>query len=155
MKGEHPKFESGERAEHLRHAAECAACREKLLDGRPERIFMLLGSESPPADKLELLTAEIGRRIESESSFHGFRQRMRTLLPVAASIMLAGLLGIYSTINRVQTPLGRAAAVEPYLEASSPSEGIELISSPGDAQVMEFTVGETQIVMIFDEALDI
>jgi hypothetical protein len=39
--------------------------------------------------------------------------------------------------------------------APAPSDGIELISSPGDAQVMEFTVGETQIVMIFDEAMDI
>jgi hypothetical protein len=155
MKGEHPRFESGERAEHLRHAADCAACREKLLDGRSERIFMLLGSESPPADKLDRLAAEVERRIEGEGSLHRFRQRMRALVPVAASIILAGLLGIYTTINRVQSPLGMAAAVEPYLEASAPSEGIELISSPGDAQVMEFTVGDTQILMIFDEALDI
>jgi hypothetical protein len=155
MSCEHPKFESGERAEHLRHAGECAACREKLLDGRPERIFMLLGSESPPADRLDLLTAEVMRRIEGESSFHGFGQRIRALVPVAASIILAGLFGIYTTINRVQSPLGMAAAAEPYLEASAPAEGIELISSPGDAQVMEFTVGETQVVMIFDEALDI
>ena len=145
----------GTREGRLRHATTCASCQQELLAGRSEKLFSFLALESPPAEQLERMTAEVMGRIETESSSHGFMQRMKALLPAAASIVLAGMFGIYTTIDRVQPQIGMAAAVEPYLEASAPSEGIELISSPGDAQVMEFTVGETQVVMIFDEALDI
>jgi len=159
LRGEHPTFECGERKQHLRHAVGCAACREKLLGGRPERLFMLLASEAPPADELDRLTAEVMRQVEGAGALRGFRMRVRALVPVAASIVLAGFFGIYTTLNRVQSPLaqrGQAPSVHARdLSPSVAAEGIDLISSPGDAQVMEFTVGETQVVMIFDEALDI
>ena len=149
MSDRHPTFESGEREQHLRHARECAACREKLLAGRPERLFMLLASEEQPAERLERLTADVMRQIEREQTGRRMRPRLRALVPVAASVALAGFFGIYTTLQQ------DGAQTLPVLEASAPSEGIELISSPGEAQVMEFTVGETQVVMIFDEAMDI
>ena len=36
-----------------------------------------------------------------------------------------------------------------------PVRGIELLSSPGDAEVVDFAIGDAQVVMIFDEELDI
>ena len=37
----------------------------------------------------------------------------------------------------------------------APERGLELISSPGEAEVVDFALGDTQVVMIFDKALDI
>ena len=36
------------------------------------------------------------------------------------------------------------------------AQGVELVASPGDeARVVDLTIGETRVVMIFDEALDL
>jgi len=40
-------------------------------------------------------------------------------------------------------------------ERALPAAGVELLSSPGAARVVDLTVGETQVVMIFDEGLDL
>jgi hypothetical protein len=37
----------------------------------------------------------------------------------------------------------------------TPGAQVVLLDSPGEAQVMDLTVGETQIVMIFDREFDI
>jgi hypothetical protein len=142
------------RLERLQHARDCAGCRERLLSGRPERLFALLALEAPPAAGLERMTSGVMQRIAGESAGRRRRLHLKALVPAAASLILAGLFGIYTTLQSVGMPSG-PLALEPFFEAGAPSDGIELISSPGQAQVMEFTVGETQIVMIFDEALDI
>lgn len=141
------------RDERLRHAQDCAACRKELFGDSPERLFSLLALGEAPAADLDRLTSGVMQRIEDEAAGRR-RLHLRAIVPVAASLLLAGLLGIYTTLQRIE-PAPGLAALEPFLEASAPSGGIELISSPGDAQVMEFAVGETQVVMIFDESLDI
>lgn len=141
------------RDERLRHAQDCAACREELFGDNPERLFAMLALGKAPAVDLDRLTGGVMQRIEDDSADRR-RLHLRAIVPVAASLLLAGLLGIYTTLQRTESSPG-LATLEPFLEASAPSDGIELISSPGEAQVMEFTVGGTQIVMIFDESLDI
>jgi len=141
------------RDERLRHAKDCASCREELFSDRPERLFSLLALGTAPAADLDRLTSGVMRRIEGERAGHR-RLHLRAFVPVAASLLLAGLFGIYATLQRIEPSPG-LAALDPFLEASAPSDGIELISSPGEAQVMEFTVGGTQVVMIFDESFDI
>jgi hypothetical protein len=142
------------RDERLRHTKDCSACRAQLFGGQPEQLFSLLALDAPPTAALEQLTSGVMQRIEGESAIRRRRLRLRALIPVAASVLLAAFFGIYATLQNMQAPSGMAALV-PFLEASAPSDGIELISSPGEAQVMEFTVGETQVVMIFDEAMNI
>jgi hypothetical protein len=142
------------RAERLRHASECAACRKEQFGSRPDKLFSLLALESPAEDALDRLSAGIMSRIERESAGRRRRLQLRSIFPVAASFVLAGFFGIYTTLQQTGTPLAMAP-MEPFLEASAPNDAIELISTPGEAQVMEFNVGETQVVMIFDEAMDI
>jgi hypothetical protein len=149
-----PDLKDGSREERLRHAAESAECREAMFGRRPERLFSLLALETAPEDELDSLSAAVMRRIEGQGAGRRRRLWLRRLLPVAASIVLAGFFSIYTTLQEIESPPG-ITMLEPFLEAKVPSDGIELISSPGEAQVMEFTVGETQIVMIFDEAMDI
>ena len=39
--------------------------------------------------------------------------------------------------------------------STEPVRGVELIDSPGTGRLVNLSVGETRVVMIFDEALDI
>jgi hypothetical protein len=133
------------RGDALRHAAECPRCREALAASDPSRLFALLALDPLDGAALDSLSDNVMRQVEG-------RHMLRSLASVAASLLLAGIFGVYMMGNRGAGP---TAALEPSPATPVASEGIELISSPGDAQVMEFTVGETQIVMIFDEAMDI
>jgi hypothetical protein len=140
------------RDDALRHAAGCTRCRERLAASDPSRLFALLALESPDGAALERLSESVMQQVEERRSAPQYGGLLRRLAPVAASLLLAGTFGIYMT---GENDSGQTASLAPRPVAPAPSNGIELISSPGDAQVMEFTVGETQIVMIFDEAMDI
>jgi hypothetical protein len=96
---------------------------------------------------------------------------------VAAALLLAGFFGGYllapgspvpperiaSTPGQAGPVLaGRQAPVEIVDPAAAlerfdrePVTGVELLDSPGSGQLVNVSVGETQVVMIFDEALDI
>ena len=50
-------------------------------------------------------------------------------------------------MERVDRPTAGAEVV--------PAGMTELLDSPGEAEVLEISVGETRLTMIFDEALDI
>jgi hypothetical protein len=138
-------LEGRARDDVLRHASACARCRELLIADDPSRLFAMLALERPSGEALKTLSEKVMLQV-------GEPRKLRSFAAVAASLLLAGIFGIYMMGNRVSGP---TAALEPMPELPVISDGIELISSPGDAQVMEFTVGQTQIVMIFDEAMDI
>lgn len=138
-------LEGGARDDALRHAVRCPRCREALVADDPSRLFALLALEPPAEETLERVSDNVMRQV-------GEPRVLRSLASVAASLLLAGIFGVYMMGNRGAGP---TASLQPSPEVPVASDGIELISSPGDAQVMEFTVGETQIVMIFDEAMDI
>ncbi len=55
---------------------------------------------------------------------------------------------------RAEDTAPRRLAVQPA-EREFPGGAFEILSSPGEAQVLDLSVGETQIVMIFDEELEI
>jgi anti-sigma factor RsiW len=138
-------LEGKAREDVLRHAARCSRCREALIAEDQARLFGMLALESPSDEALERVSENVMRQV-------GEPRVLRQLASVAASLLLAGIFGVYMMGNRGSGP---TASLETALEAPVVSDSIELIASPGEAQVMEFTVGETQIVMIFDEAMDI
>ncbi len=145
-------LEGRAREDALRHAAGCPRCREALTADDPSRLFALLAIESPSGELLESFSAKVMRQVEEQAAETGYGNLLRSLASVAASLLLAGIFGVYMMVDRGAGP---TASSQPWQIAPAASDGIELISSPGEAQVMEFTVGETQIVMIFDEAMDI
>ena len=151
---------SWRRLELLRHLRGCAACRAALAAREPSRLFALLALQAPPAAQLDRLSRRVAEAISEPPAGRLAGLRGFGFASLAASLVLAGVVGSYLWMHE---PVGSAPAlpVEPArVEAvpsveSEPSMMIELLSSPGTAQVLDLSVGETQLIMIFDEALDI
>lgn len=149
------------RHEVLQHVERCPSCRAELMASDPSRLFSLLALEPVPRQALETLSARVRTEIERHEG-RGARGRGWSVAgSLAASLLLAGLFTGYLATRPalpVLVPGGPATDVVDVelLHGRTPRPGgIELISSPGEAQVLELSVGETQVVMIFDEELDI
>ncbi len=155
------------RREVLLHAETCAACRESLTRHDPTAIFALLSLTPIPEFSLARLGREIDSAIDNAPPAQGFGWRV--VASVAASLLLAVFFGyqalqvepvrIAETADTVAgPPVGSEAASRGILLpvlGSAPERGLELISSPGEAEVVDFSLGDTHVVMIFDKALDI
>jgi hypothetical protein len=151
----------------LRHVDTCDACRASLLEIDPSRIFALLSLDTPPAAALDRLSARVEAAIDAETAVRPARRPLYAALSVAAAVLLAVLFGGY-LLERDAAPVApQTAAVSPDTELSDttaaaierfdrePVTGVELLDSPSSGQLVNVSVGETQITMIFDEALDI
>jgi len=156
---EDAELPAAERSRLLEHLQSCPRCRAEVAASDPTRLFTLLGDQPVPAGVLERVSTGAAAAIAVE------RQR-RTIRPwamgaVAASVLVAGVFGAYLS-NRpgVEPPAPipvKSALSEPKTaaEVSIPAGMIEVLESPGDADVVEMSVGDVQVVMIFDEALEI
>jgi hypothetical protein len=161
----------------LRHVATCDACRARFLAQDPSRLFALLALESPPVEALDRLSARLRGTLDRVPAAAPARGRLYAALSVAAALLLAVLFGGYLlgpgspvTPERVASTPGQeepvlaerqdpgeivdpAAALERF--DREPVTGVELLDSPGSGQLVNVSVGEAQVAMIFDEALDI
>ena len=145
-------LDRGERQSALRHASVCTECRERLLAGDPTRSFALLGLDAMPADRLEALSASVARRISEPRPV----RRPRTgWAAVAAAVVLGAMLGTYLVWRDLSVPRDEVAASPRLEEAPSGIGRVELLESPGQAELLDLQLGDTQVVMIFDRELDI
>jgi hypothetical protein len=149
------ELEAEDRGKLLRHVAGCAGCREQFLAADPSRAFALLSLAPVPEEALDRLSSRIDERIVPA-------RRTYRYASLAASLLLAALLGGYVLTRPAIPPVAGLATpsvdfveIEAAAESESPAGSIQLISSPGTAQVLDLTVGETQVVMILDAAMDI
>jgi hypothetical protein len=142
-----------DRGELLGHLARCARCRAELAADDPSRLFALLTLSEPPPGTLERLSREVRRRTAA-SAVPRRRHWRAAGGAMAASLALAAALGGF--LWRSTPPVGRALA-EAWPAAAveaKPVTTIEL-SQPPSAQMLDLSIGETQVILIFDEALDI
>jgi hypothetical protein len=133
------------RAAAVEHVTECADCRDRLCASDPTRAFALLATLPVPAAALDRLSADLDRaldRLDRRSS------PRRAWASIAASIVLAlALVGLIGD---------RPGAPTPAIERTAVEYGrVDLLSSPGEAQVVDLRVGGTQVVMIFDKDLEL
>lgn len=149
------ELEGDERDSLLRHVTGCAGCRERFLAPDPSRAFALLCLAAVPEEALERLSRRIDEAIRPAHWTYRYAS-------VAASLLLAAVLGGYLLTRPATAPVASLAGpriefVEagPAIESETAAGSIELVSSPGNAQVLDLTVGETQVVMILDAAMDI
>jgi hypothetical protein len=143
--------ERDERTQRLERL--CRSADERARLGDPSRLFSLLALDRPP----EHVRARLERRLEQGL---GSRRRARRARfgSLAASIALAAVLGGY-----LATRPGPAGSGSPGIAAhalaaaeAAAAPAVELLASPGStAQLLDLAVGETHVVMIFDEALDL
>ena len=151
-------LERSRRQALLAHLEGCAACRTELAAADPSLLFALLATEPVPADVLEQVSERTAASIAAERA-------PRRAVPgwawgaLAASILLAGMFVTYVNRPAVDAPLPLpelASAQSPAPQpAAIPAGMIEVLKTPGEADVVEMTVGDVEVVMIFDEELGI
>ena len=151
------------RRELLEHVRDCADCRATVLAEEPSRLFALLTLDAVPPEILDRLS----RRLDERPAAPRRPGRpLAAVLSLAASIVLAGFLGSYLLSHPPQeiTALAVPPTADPVWVSSRPAQpqsarqagpvhGVELLSSPGAGKLVNLSVGETRVVMIFDEAL--
>jgi hypothetical protein len=141
-----------ERDAVLLHVASCASCRAIWSEADPARLFALLGAESVPVAALDRLTVRLNDDLAAQpASFAGQRFGWASL---AASFLLAVAIGGY-LISRPDIGIATAVPVATVAQEDEFAGSRIEVMTPADADVYDLTVGDTQIVMIFDERLDI
>ena len=147
-------LEDVERREVLGHVAVCGSCRAVWVEADPSRLFALLEADAVPTAALDRLTERVNEEIDAVATTSIRRRPGLGWASLAASVMLAAAVGGY-LVSRpdVVGPANVAEAVAIQQDRFAGS-GIEVMT-PADADVFDLTVGDTRIVMIFDERLDI
>lgn len=134
------------------HLRSCGACRARLADHDPTAIFALLALEPVPAGLLERVSAGVfaATHPADGSPAEVFADRgFPRAAAVAAAVVLAALLGTVSLRTRPGSPAGPAESVA----VAAPRAGVAVLATPGTPQVVDLTVGDTQVVMIFDSRM--
>jgi hypothetical protein len=150
-----------EREEALGHLVRCADCRGVLAADGTERLFSLLATERVPDAVLDRLSASVTAAVAAEEPARPRRLGFAAA-SVAASLLLAGLLGTYLLKSEVEPPPVPAAVAVAPVPAPAPaqaapsgvetSSGFELVT-PEEAEVVRVRIGDAELVMVFDEAL--
>jgi len=149
-----------ERRNILNHVRDCAPCRAELAGHDPSLLFSCLTLEPIPDGLLDRVSARAGAAIDRERR-HRRSRRALAWGSLAASFLVGGLFLAYAWSQRGSVPAAptRAATSETapagFLGAAVPAGMIEILDSPGSADVVEISVGDVEVVMIFDEALKI
>ncbi|NIM01148.1 MAG: hypothetical protein GTO30_01205 [Acidobacteria bacterium] len=140
----------------LAHVADCASCRAAWLAEDGSRLFSLLSHAPIPEPKLRELSARVGAAVDRLTPQATRRLRFR-IASIAASLLLAAVLG--GVLWNHEWPTGRVATMDeiealPLLDEEV--AGMQVIETSGEnAQVLNLNVGGTEIVMIFDESIDL
>jgi len=129
----------------LAHLKECAACRSRAAAHDPTILFGLLAFKPLPEPLLNDLSVEVARRAGRDRSALGMLAEAVAWprrVAVAAVAVLALLSGYATLRERVAAP--------PELALSQPRADVEVTAGEGVSQVIDLTVGETQIVMVYN-----
>lgn len=159
-----------ERARMLEHIDACPSCRHALAEADPAALFGLLALRPIPVAQLDRLSERVEAAIDRESTPAGAGAVRRRFAGIAASLLLAaGFLGYMQRHERRMTVTADSrshAVTAAHTTPATPTavswvapldtpRSIEVLETPGTAEIVDFAVGDTQVVMIFDEELDI
>jgi hypothetical protein len=137
------------RTESLRHVSTCAACRARLAAEDPSRLFSLLALGAPPPAVLERLSRGVGEAVAAPAESD---RRRRVAAVLAASLAAAALLGgVLWRQSPGGTEVARSAASPPGPAIPATVEA----DASAAAHVIDLSIGDTQLIMIFDEGLDL
>jgi anti-sigma factor RsiW len=139
-----------ERRAMLEHLRDCAACREAAAAHDPTILFGLLALNPVPAPLLDTLSRDVARRAGSDRSPYGALVGSASWprRAAAAAVLMLTLLSGYATLRE------RPAAKAP-VALSSRRADVDVESGRGVSQVIDLTVGETQIVMVYNGDLNL
>jgi len=144
-----------ERDSVLDHAAGCERCREVLAAEDPTRIFALLGRRPIPESLLDDLSADVSAAIDAGVTPRGIGPARRTWAvgAWAAAVLLAIGLVFVTDGEAPRAPFEETVAE--VTSMTTPRATVAVLESPGEAQVVDLALGETQVVMIFDREMEL
>jgi hypothetical protein len=137
-----------DRARALEHVAACRACRAAIAASDPSRVFALLALRPIPAAILERATREVlegAGRHRGGFSGRWTAARGAKRAAAAAVVALALLTGAATWIDRPQAP-------PPYAATRA---NVEVLPATGVSQVVDLTVGDVQVVMVYNGDLQL
>ena len=134
----------------LEHLRDCAPCRNNAAAHDPTILFGLLALTPLPAALLDDLSNEVARRAGSDRSPYGALAGSAAWprRAAAAAVLVLTLLCGYTTLRE------RPAVPSP-VSLSSRRADVDVESGRGVSQVIDLTVGETQIVMVYNGDLSL
>jgi hypothetical protein len=137
-----------ERDAWLGHIAACPRCRDTWIAEDASRIFALL-PDQPAVDEaaeqlaLDRLSAGIHRTIRTGRTA-GRWYRLAAAAALAAALLAPSAAWLF-----------RDRPAVPVIAASYPLADVEVLFTPGEAQIIDLSVGDTQVVMIFDSRIEL
>jgi hypothetical protein len=137
------------RRQMLAHIAACSACRARVVAEDPSILFALLSAAPLPAGMLEDVSRETARHAGLDRGAFGSAAEFspaKRWLAVAAVSALTILCGYATLRERVAQPV---ALVEQR------RADVDVNPAGGVNQVIDLTVGETQIVMVYNGDLNL
>jgi len=139
-----------ERTAMLAHLRACASCQRSVAAHDPSALFGLLALAPLPPSLLDDLSAAVARQAGSDRPSYGVLadSAVWPRRAAAAAVLLLTLLSGYATL------FGRST-LPPPLSLSSRRADVEVESGRGVSQVIDLTVGETQIVMVYNGDLNL
>jgi hypothetical protein len=139
-----------EHDETLAHLRVCGACRAKWLREDPTRVFALLASAPVPEPVLRSVSRQVSAAIDRPV------RRSEPVAPIAFPGVAAAAAALILALATGWLALAPSNLSRPVAgQAAPPHADVELISSPGEGRVVDLTVGDTQVVMIFDPRLEL
>jgi hypothetical protein len=122
-----------------------------MSEDDPTAIFARLREIEIPADLLEAVSRNVSAALDGEAPR---RSWIRPAAAWAAAAALAVAVLVPAALRPVP-PAPHMAAVPAVAASETPRAGISSLRTPGPAQVLDLTVGDTQVVMIFDAELEL
>ena len=150
-----PDTDPAGRPELLEHLAACAICRARAAEHDPVTLFALCALEPVPEEVAE----RVSRGAELAIASAARRRRVGRAVSwaaLAASLAAAGVFALFERGHVASPAPGRTAVVvEDTSPQASPASMIEVLDSPGTADVVEMAVGDAEVTIIFDKELPI
>ena len=144
------RFEASSGAEReslARHLSSCGECRARLAEHDPTLLFGLLATRPMPTLVLDEVSREVLCSLPSAKPSWIEAVQLRGASRFAAA---AAVIAVTLVAGSVVLRQGGRGAVAPTAVAKAPSAEVSTVESLRPARVVDLTVGETQIVMIFD-----
>ena len=145
------ELSGAERERAVAHLASCPDCRARLAADSPESLFALLAIERESPELLDEVSAGVARRLDETPASWVEALRERGLSRTAAALAAAAAAVVCAVlVSRAPRP-----AAVPVATAEPERAGVTLVEPAPAAQVIDLTVGGTQVVMIFDPGLEL
>lgn len=144
-----------EYAAWIAHLESCAACAEAWDTADPSRMFRALCGEPLPEAVLEAVSDTVLRVIAADLQADRARRR-RAWLATAAAALLGAAFGSTAFHGPAREPASVARTAEiDAIRAHDDHADVRVTTTSDEVRIVDLTVGGNQVVMIFDERMQL